>query len=104
MMGSLSDPSDFGARTISGESYGASLDGPGRWSALPTLGVLWTNDTDSLQLNPIVGADRDAANALRFGLKALAREGVPAAIAFTRVVSENDGTITSGDLADLPTA
>ncbi|OZE77216.1 hypothetical protein CH305_18440 [Rhodococcus sp. 15-649-2-2] len=100
-MGSLSDPSDVGARAISGASYAVNMSGPGRWVRLPDLGLLWTNDSDSVQLNWVPNADQDAANAIRVGLKSLARSSVPAAVAFDQIASRYSGIVRSGDLSSL---
>ncbi|WP_407726241.1 hypothetical protein ACJEDT_13030 [Rhodococcoides fascians] len=103
-MGSLSDPSNFGAEPVDPLAYryyGGERIGPGRWALIPGLGMLWTDDASALQLSRIDGADLVAANALRKLLHTLARDGITATAAFDSIVADRDATVTSGDLSSL---
>jgi hypothetical protein len=99
----LRDSNDFGAKPVSDQHYyGVVRAGMGRWAVLERLGVLWTDDQDALQLSRLNGADQAAAYQFRLDLHALAAANVPATTAFDRLVTERAATVTSGNLADIP--
>ncbi|WP_027497464.1 hypothetical protein [Rhodococcus sp. JG-3] len=103
-MGSLSDPSDVGAAVIGDQRfYGGERVGSGRWAVLDTLGLLWTDDRDALQLSSTdATTDRAAATALRYGLIDACRRGISASMAFdTTVAEQGNPPVTSGDLSTL---
>lgn len=101
-MSSLSDPDNFGAQPVGDQRYyGAERVGRGRWAMLPGLGILWTNDTDAIQLSWIPDANQAQANAIRVGLHRLASRGVPARQAFDGLIAEYDVAVTAGDLSSI---
>ena len=103
-MGSLSDPSDVGAEPLGDDrAYAATLAGAGRWASIDDLGVLWTNDSDSLQLKQSESADDAEAFEFRRMLIDYCTVGMTATEAFDVVVADAGGlTVESGSLDRLP--
>ncbi|KZF00876.1 hypothetical protein A2J03_09835 [Rhodococcus sp. EPR-157] len=103
-MGSLSDGSDVGAKPIGDQRfYGGRRVGEGRWAILDTLGLLWTDDVDGLQLSSTEATtDRDAATDLRYTLIEQCRRGIGATEAFDTAIAEHGNPpVTTGDLGEL---
>ncbi|MBP1054542.1 hypothetical protein J6397_30860 [Rhodococcus qingshengii] len=81
--------------------FGGVPSGEGRWQRVPHLGVLWTDDKQSLQPGWLDDADQDDANALARQMVLMAVDGMTATAAFDVIASENRKCIIMhGDLAD----
>ncbi|MCW2298416.1 hypothetical protein [Rhodococcus erythropolis] len=84
-----------------GRRFGGRPEGSGRWQRIPNLGVLWTDDKESLQLGWLDDSDRPAANALAWRLIHMALDHMTATDAFDLAARENPQyPIAHGDLAD----
>lgn len=102
-MGSLSDSRDFGVTPVGGDQFfGADMTGPGRWATIAELGVLWTNDSDSVQLIRASSGDDVDVYDLSKTLIDYCTVGFTATEAFDTLLGEyGNPPIASGDLAQL---
>ncbi|MGB6182524.1 MAG: hypothetical protein WBF79_14880 [Rhodococcus sp. (in: high G+C Gram-positive bacteria)] len=102
-MTGLTDGSNFGARDTSGQRfYGSSLSGRGRWARVPGIGILWTDNQDSLQWAHADDSDSAQLYAACKALHGLAAEGVPAPVAFEDLVAGYGVTPVTGNLRSMP--